>query len=269
MKTLFDGYMKSAYAACSVAVAPVRSEPAHKAEQTTQLLFGEKVQVLDVNKSDWAQIRCEWDGYEGWCRYHQLMTVTNKEYLKEAKYMVPAGGARLLFADNAMWLPAGGVLTNYRKGGIQIQAMQGRYKGKKQKCADVQPTCATLINAARAYLHAPYQWGGRSIAGIDCSGLSQMAYRFCNVRLQRDTTQQALQGNVVDFLQNAICGDLAFFENPEGKIVHVGILIDNKTIIHATDTVGRVVIDHIDQGGIISGTLRKRTHRLRVVKRII
>jgi cell wall-associated NlpC family hydrolase len=118
-------------------------------------------------------------------------------------------------------------------------------------------------------MNAPYQWGGRSIAGIDCSGLTQMAFKLCNTTLPRDASQQAQQGTLVDFLQNAQCGDIAFFDNSDGRIVHVGILLDAQNIIHATDSSGRVVIDRIDPSGIISVSQRKRTHNLRFVKRFI
>ena len=96
-----------------------------------------------------------------------------------------------------------------------------------------------------------------------------MAYRLCNLRIPRDASQQANEGQLVDFLQNAQCGDLAFFDEKEGRINHVGILLDNQNIIHATETSGRVVIDRIDQGGIISIALKRRTHNLRLVKRMI
>lgn len=91
---------------------------------------------------------------------------------------------------------------------------------------------------------------------------------MCGMAIPRDASQQAKEGTGVDFLQHAQCGDLAFFDNSEGKIVHVGILLDNHTIIHATETSGRVVIDRIDQEGIISVKLKKRTHHLRFVKRM-
>ncbi len=95
-----------------------------------------------------------------------------------------------------------------------------------------------------------------------------MVFKLCNFKLMRDASQQATQGEVVDFLVNARCGDLAFFEEREDQINHVGLLLDNETIIHATDAAGRVVIDRFDQGGIISTLLKKRTHKLRMVRRV-
>ncbi len=90
-----------------------------------------------------------------------------------------------------------------------------------------------------------------------------------NIRIPRDAYQQALMGSTVSFLQEAQCGDLAFFDNEEGHITHVGLLLNEHTIIHATDTSGCVVVDAIDNGGIVSRQLRARTHNLRLVKRIL
>jgi cell wall-associated NlpC family hydrolase len=74
---------------------------------------------------------------------------------------------------------------------------------------------------------------------------------------------------VLDFLQNAKCGDLAFFDDEDGNITHVGILLNESEIIHATESAGGVTIDDIDNAGIVSRLTGKRTHRLRVVKRIV
>ena len=105
------------------------------------------------------------------------------------------------------------------------------------------------------------------MAGIDCSGLTQMAFKMCGMSLRRDASQQAEEGEMVGFLQDATKGDLAFFDNADGKITHVGLLIDNTHIIHATDTSGRVVVDKIDSEGIVSVQLKRRTHKLRMIRR--
>ena len=248
---------------------PLRSEPFHKAEQTSQLLFGEKAEIIEVNNREWAKIRCQYDGYEGWCKHSQLTEIPRREYRKVTKYLSSTHSGKITFESGDMSLPLGSDLIRLQKGEMKPAFESGKFKGKKINHAKTDLSADNLIAAAKKYMHAPYQWGGRSIAGIDCSGLTQMAFKLCGHKIPRDAAQQANRGALVDFLQHAECGDLAFFDNKDGNIVHVGILIDNKTIIHATDASGRVIIDRIDQGGIISITLRKRTHNLRFVKRVI
>jgi cell wall-associated NlpC family hydrolase len=257
------------YAYCHVSQAPVRNEPRHGAEMVTELLFGERVEILEINDKDWAKIRVEWDGYIGWCKYGQLCVVTYKEYKKQAKYLVGNHTSKFIINDSEQHVPLGADLYGMKGGKIHLYQKTAKYKGKKSTIKALSFNCDDLKEAAMKYLNAPYLWGGRTIAGIDCSGLVQMAFKLCGTRISRDASMQAEEGTTVDFLQNAKCGDLAFFDNEVGKITHVGILLDNATIIHATDTSGRVVIDKIDQGGIISVSLRKRTHNLRVVKRVI
>lgn len=244
---------------------PMRSEPAHRAEQVNQVLFGERAEIIEINENDWARIRCELDGYEGWCKAAQLTFISRKEYRKELRFLAEGHQNKLVFDESDMWLPMGCDLWGLKSGKIN----GGKYKGKKLslKKATAEGECVKMM--AMEYMNAPYQWGGRTVAGIDCSGLVQMAYKLCGMHATRDAATQANEGEPVDFLQHAVCGDLAFFDNKEGRITHVGILLDEQTIIHATDTSGRVVIDRIDQGGIISIGLKKRTHNLRMVRRLI
>lgn len=255
--------MVLSYAFCNASLMPVRCEPSHKAEMVTQLLFGEKAEILEINEHEWARIHCFRDSYIGWCKLSQLTTISKKEYSKQPRYITTTNNNKLIFEEHEQWIPLGAELF-----GLKILNNQpAKYKGKKVLIKDQVLTPDSLIEAAMKYMNAPYMWGGRSIAGIDCSGLTQMAFKLCGKDILRDASQQAGQGEQVDFLQNARKGDLAFFENAEGAITHVGILLDNNHIIHATDTSGKVVIDKIDQGGIISKTLRRRTHKLRMIKR--
>ena len=254
---------------CNVAVMPVRSEPFHRAEQTTQLLFGEKAEILDVNSRDWARIKIAFDGYEVWFKISQLAQITRRDYKKAAKYISNNHLGKLLFDQGEMAIPLGCELTGLKSGNIKVNNGNGSFKGKKRLIGGLELNADNLIACAKQYLHAPYLWGGRSVAGIDCSGLSQMAFKLCNYPLPRDAAQQAEKGVLVEFLQNSRPGDLAFFDDKDGRIIHVGLLIDHQNIIHATDASGRVVIDRIDLAGIVSVSLKKRTHNLRFVKRII
>lgn len=122
----------------------------------------------------------------------------------------------------------------------------------------------TIEQLARTYLEIPYLWGGKSCAGIDCSGFSQQLFKAFGIKLPRDAWQQAELGEVVGFLQEAVCGDLAFFDNPEGRITHVGVMLNPQQVIHAS---GKVRIDPIDTQGIINAETGQRTHHLRIIKR--
>lgn len=249
---------------CCVSLASLKKEPTHKSEQVSELLFGERVEILKRNEQGWAFVKADWDGYEGWCRGAQLTTISKKEVTKDRKWLTTKIADKFVFEEQEIWLPLG---AEIQKSKLTIGDVEGKFKGKKIGFSELVLNEATIIAAAKLFLHAPYLWGGRTVAGIDCSGLSQMAYKLCNKKISRDAAQQAEEGEVVDFLQHAKPGDLAFFDNAEGKIVHVGILLDAENIIHATESSGKVVIDKIDGAGIISKILRMRTHNLRMVRR--
>lgn len=268
--TLYFWHMSLlSFASCSVPVAPVRATPGHRAEQITQLLFGERATILEENDQEWARIRIAWDGYEGWCKKGQLTLISNKEFKRECRKLAGFGGAVVKMAHGETWLPAGAELHALRHGALSLQGAEGKFKGQKIAPHKATGYPALLREYVLELAHAPYQWGGRTAAGIDCSGLVQLACKLCNIALPRDASQQVQAGWPIDFLQEACCGDLAFFDNAEGNIVHVGLLLDTHTIVHATDTAGCVVTDRIDNGGIISTLLKKRTHRLRVIRRIL
>ena len=122
-----------------------------------------------------------------------------------------------------------------------------------------------MVEFAQKFLGAPYIWGGRSLFGIDCSGLVQLCARAAGKLLPRDASQQVQEGELVYFLPEIQPGDLAFFGNEDGKIVHVGIMLDSERIIHAS---GKVRIDYLDQTGIFNKERNEHTHRLQVIKRL-
>ena len=120
-----------------------------------------------------------------------------------------------------------------------------------------------IIRTALLYLNTPYLWGGKTPFGIDCSGLTQMVYRLNGIKIKRDAFQQANQGKILNVFNDIKPGNLAFFSNKEGEISHVGILINNNSIIHAH---GKVRVDQFDENGIYNSKLENYSHKLKFIK---
>lgn len=160
-------------------------------------------------------------------------------------------------------LVPGSSLPFFSDNSIYINDMKFEFSGVAVQ-PDIKTFPAQISRAAGFYLHAPYLWGGKSPFGIDCSGFTQMVFKQFGIRIRRDTWQQAEQGVAINSLRDAGAGDLAFFDNAEGRIVHVGILLGNRKIIHGS---GRVRIDSIDEQGIYNDDRASYTHKLKLIKR--
>jgi len=255
------------FVVCLVAVAPLRKEPSHRSEMISELLFGEFAVVLEEEK-DFIRIKCLYDDYEGWCQRSQL-AYTEESVVDDAVYFfvndltddVMLNGVNMKVPFATPVHPGARVNRALHFGKYEVRYM---LKERAWNAADVPFIEETIQLITNRFLNVPYLWGGKSVYGIDCSGFTQQAYKMLGIRLPRDAYQQAEIGEPVGFLQETKCGDLAFFDNEEGKITHVGILLSSDTIIHSS---GRVRIDKIDHAGIINVETGERTHSLRLIKR--
>lgn len=246
------------YAICNLGVIPLRAEPAHTSEMLSQLLYGESFKILD-ERGKWSRIRTSFDALEAWIDNKQLYKIS------EIDYHQLASEALQLSADLIEYVTSGEQLLPIPLGSSlnAVPLLNDRHTGAVT--TGIQPK-EKLIETAFLYLNAPFLWGGKTPMGIDASGFTQMVYKLNGYKLYRDAVQQAHQGEPLSFIEESEPGDLAFFDNPEGIINHVGIMMSDNFIIHAD---GKVRLDRIDHSGIYNSELRRHTHQLRVIKKII
>ena len=259
--------MEQKFAICRVAVAPLRTAASDKAEISTQLLFGDAVEVLETAEP-WWRIRNAYDDYEGWMDFKQLIVITAEEYHQSQNYtyLAPPQVNNILVSNQGtnFYLPASSTLPHYEDGVCKLGTHKFKVVFNPHKVLSINE--GKILKYAMFFLNAPYLWGGKTLFGIDCSGFSQSVFKLLGIRIKRDAAQQAEQGKTVNFLPEVKIGDLAFFDNAEGRIIHVGIMLNNNEIIHAS---GRVRIDPIDGQGIYNAELGRYSHQLRIIKRFI
>ncbi|MBK7884231.1 MAG: C40 family peptidase [Chitinophagaceae bacterium] len=240
---------------CCVPVAPMRLEAGHRVEMISQLLFGECAVLLDKQPGGWIKVKSKSDEYTGWCQQAHLQEISVDSYNLDKYSLTADWAADLIYNKYTMKIPMGSILTGMDS---------GKFKGNLWDPFSAIKNEENIKQLAFKFLNTAYLWGGRSVFGVDCSGFTQSVYKFLNIPLLRDASQQATQGELIDFLQQAKCGDLAFFDDDDGSITHVGLLLNDHEIIHAA---GKVRVDKIDSQGIINADTGLRTQKLRIIKR--
>ena len=254
---------------CILSVIPVRQEPSDQAEMTTQVLFGDLV-VINNRQGDWVNIRIVYDNYEGWVDKKQILLLEKSEfnrlnndnplYATELIDIIEDSSSGKLFP-----ILIGSVIRNISDSKFNYNSHNFIYEGQLYFPSSTINVDILLENAL-LFLNSPYLWGGKTPFGIDCSGFTQTVFKLSGIKLLRDASQQASQGETISLFGESRPGDLLFFDNEEGTIIHVGILIKSNEIIHAS---GKVRIDTVDHQGIYNNELKKYTHNLRLIKRII
>ena len=253
------------YGICNLNNIPLRKEASDTSEMVSQLLFGDHFKVLEI-KMNWLYIQLAFDGYQGWIDKKQVIEI-NESFYDTLQKEIPIYQYEILHSitlkdKSLMPISFGARLPFYKDKQFKINELN--FNLDTEVISGKQPK-SNLVETAFYYLNTPYLWGGKSIFGIDCSGFTQMVYRLNGYKLYRDASQQAKQGEVLSFIEESEPGDLAFFDNSDGFITHVGIILPNNYIIHAS---GKVRLDRLDQSGIFNEETNRHTHNLRVIKKI-
>ena len=242
---------------CKLSIVPVRIVDSDKSEMINQLIYGDIIEILE-EKEKWVKIKSVFDDYIGWIDKKQYFKIDDNITvdLKNPVYCIDL----VEFIENnnneLVTIPIGSDISN-------ISLMNHKFEGKTISGKNNRNS---IVNTALLFLNSPYLWGGKTPFGIDCSGFTQMVYKINGYKLSRDAKDQADQGETLSFIEESEAGDLAFFNNDQGDIIHVGIILQNNHIIHAS---GKVRIDRIDHSGIYNNDLNKHTHSLRYIKKII
>ena len=249
---------------CNLSIVPLRFEPSDRSEQVSQILFGEHFTILEKT-AKWTKIEAAFDNYSGWIDNKQFIEIEESQflYLEQSPIVLSSDLIEYISTPNNMLTPIslGSSLSFLENESINIT----NFSFDGIKTCGIKPK-SNLINTAFMYLNTPYLWGGKTPFGIDCSGFTQMVYKLNGYKLLRDASQQATQGEALSFIEESEPGDLAFFDNEEGVITHVGIMMEDNYIIHAS---GKVRIDRLDHLGIYNVDNGKHTHKLRVIKKVI
>ena len=237
----------------------MRNESSHQSELVSQLLYGDCFKINSKIKG-WLEIVSLADQYTGWIDHKQIQLIS-KDKAEEFSFKKNAYSTNLVdyieTSDNKLTsLILGSNISGARYLGHEFKGKST--EGKKSK--------SDLLKTASLYLNSPYLWGGKTPMGIDCSGLTQMIYRINGHAIPRDASEQVKWGETLSFIDESEAGDLAFFDNQDGKIIHVGLLLQNNHIIHSH---GEVRIDRIDQTGIYNVETKRHSHKLRIIKKIM
>ncbi len=247
---------------CENVFVPLRSAPSHKSEMLSQILFGEKYVVID-RSGTWLKIKTVFDSYAGWIDINHLQ---RSEDTGDSAGIV-LNRSLLCYRDDRakLVLEAGCEIHNPDYENKTFIIGKTVYTTSPDFTESFTEKISSTSDCALKFMNAPYIWGGRVPSGLDCSGFTQLVYKICGTAIPRDGFKQAESGEPVSFIEETKAGDLVFFDNERGRISHVGLILSDGLVIHAS---GRVRIDTLDHHGIFKAETGSYSHRLRTIRRI-
>lgn len=253
----------------AVTLIAVRSNPDHRSEQVTQMLLGEYFEILN-QWGHWIYILHQATGVEGWIPDQSYRLSPENRLVDESLlytnletvYITPDSDNRHPIA----LLPGSSIPVQPELGAsFKLGAQTFHFVTPLPDKLEI--TAENRMEAlAQLFIHTPFLWGGRSLYGIDNAGLTQLVYKMYGIRVPGNLQDLVKQGQEVAFAHESQPGDIAFFENEHGEIIHSGMITQPGQIIHCH---GLVREDPLDHAGIFGVSEEKYLFYLRVIKRIL
>lgn len=209
-------------------VIAVHKAPRPDAMQVTQVLLGETVMCFDEQEG-WAFVQLETDGYVGYAAAKALVESVTRLTHRVAVPSTPRYVSPDLKSQPASFLPLNAA--------VNVTGETGRYArlddGHFVWAAHLRPfdqVAPDFVAVASQFLHVPYYWGGKTVQGLDCSGLVQIALQASGMKAPRDSDmqEQSLGAPLpLEAIGDLRRGDLVFWKG------HVGIMLDRQSLLHA------------------------------------
>ena len=254
--SLHGARIASARAAVRVAIAPIMAEPGVSSGQTSQLLRGHQADVLESD-GKWLRLRGA-DGYEGWC-HEGYVTVS---HALGGPPLTPGWSSERRMslgcvvsspASGEIELPLGALLDPDEEI-VRGVAMNSRARARYFE----SDTDLVVRRTVELFRGTPYQWGGVTPWGADCSGLVQTMFALHGTQLPRDAWMQAERGREVEHdVTDLEPGDLLFFsDRDDGRPTHVALSLGSDRCVHSSLANGGFGINSLDATDPVARGLR-------------
>jgi hypothetical protein len=255
------------FGVCRLSVVPIWSEP-REGHQFSQILFGEVYEVITRSKDrKRIQIKTSFDDVQGWidAAHHVMITSEYFEQATHSDFKITTDiVSTILYKKTTVPIVMGSIVPISTSELFKLD-QQFAFNGEA-KPISLKRDGEFVKTIAQRYLNAPEIAGGKNPFGICPHGFIQIVYKISGYALPWSLEQQAMVGKRTETLTQVPAGEIAYFKDQSGKLIHAGIVLDDHRIIHAS---GQVRIDILDEKGILQADTKIYSHTLDSIRSII